>query len=87
MGRKLTTLVTVMGFIAIIGLSGCRGRKLLAPPGPMLQQQANATVHDPFPEEDIAPGDLGARPPSYQRPLPEPVRNRIVADAMPWIGR
>jgi hypothetical protein len=53
----------------------------------MLQQQANAIVHDPFPDSDIGPSDPSARPPSYQQPLPEPVRNRIVPDAMPWLGR
>ncbi|MCM2374406.1 membrane or secreted protein [Aporhodopirellula aestuarii] len=67
--------------------AGCRGRSFLPAAGNMNQQQANAVVHDPFPLDDIAPNDLGARPPNYQNPLPEPVRNRISADAMPWLGR
>lgn len=53
----------------------------------MDRQQATAVVHDPYPLDDIAPTDQGARPPSFQRPLPEPVRNRIFPDAMPWLGR
>jgi len=67
--------------------AGCRGRSLLRPAGSMNQQQANAVIHDPFPLDDIAPKDLGSRPPGYQNPLPGPVRNRLSADAMPWLGR
>jgi hypothetical protein len=70
-----------------ISSAGCRGRSLFPPAGTMNQQQANAIIHDPFPLDDIAPKDLGARPPNYQNPLPAPVRNRIGADAMPWLGR
>jgi hypothetical protein len=72
---------------AVVCLAGCRGRRLLEPPGPILQQQANAIVHDPFPQNDIAPYEAASRPPAYQQPLPEPVRNRLVPDAMPWLGR
>ncbi len=78
-----------VAIVITVGLSaaGCRGRGLLPPAGTMGQQQAGAVVHDPYPQEDIAPSDLGARPPSYQRPLAEPVRNRLVPDLMPWLGR
>ncbi|MGB0595539.1 MAG: membrane or secreted protein [Rubripirellula sp.] len=68
-------------------LAGCSSRPLCAPKGTMNQQQASAIVHDPFPQSDIGPSDASARPPSYQQPLPEAERNRIVADAMPWLGR
>jgi len=67
--------------------TGCRGRSLFPAVGSINQQQANAIVHDPYPLDDIAPTDLGARPPSYQQPVPEPVRNRLIPDAMPWLGR
>ncbi len=77
----------VASVFGVLALGGCRAGGFLPPAGPMAGQQANAVIHDPFPQEDIAPGDLGARPPSYQTPLPEPVRNRIVPDAMPWLGR
>ncbi|MBL6723676.1 MAG: membrane or secreted protein [Rubripirellula sp.] len=68
-------------------ITGCRGTQLLPPAGPMNQQQADAVVHDPFPQNDIGPYDAASRPPSYQQPLPEAVRNRIVPDQMPWLGR
>lgn len=67
--------------------TGCRGRSCLPAAGTINQQQANAIIHDPYPLDDIAPTDLGARPPNYQNPVPEPVRNRLVPDAMPWLGR
>jgi hypothetical protein len=73
--------------VTVAGLAGCRGHGLLPPAGPLNQQQANAIVHDPYPENDIAPYEAASRPPDYQRPLPEPVRNRLVPDAMPWLGR
>jgi len=75
-----------VGMLVLISM-GCCGHNFFGPQGPLNRQQAAAVVHDPFPQGDIAPSDLGARPPSYQTPLPEPVRNRIVADAMPWLGR
>ena len=59
----------------------------LPPAGTMDQQQASAVIHDPFPQNDIAPFEAGARPPSYQQPLPEPVRNRIVPDSFPWLAQ
>ncbi|TWU31511.1 membrane or secreted protein [Novipirellula artificiosorum] len=68
-------------------LAGCRGQGLFPPAGTMNQQQANAIVHDPYCQNDIAPFEAASRPPSYQEPLPEPVRNRLIPDAMPWLGR
>ena len=83
----LITTLFVASAVVCIGLTGCRGHCLLPPAGPLWLQQARAVIHDPFPQTDIAPGDHGIRPPSYQNPIPEPVRNRIVPDAMPWLGR
>lgn len=77
----------VASALVVTSLGGCRGHNFFAPPGPLNQQQANAVVHDPFPQNDIAPFEAASRPPSYQQPLPEPVRNRIVPDHMPWLGR
>jgi len=86
--RRLLT-ASLMSCVAIIALysTGCRNNPFFAPPGPLNQQQASAVIHDPYPARDIAPYDLGSRPPGYEQPLPEPVRNRIVKDSMPWLGR
>lgn len=80
-------IFAVLAILSAVSLAGCRGQGYFAPPGPMAYQQANAVVHDPYPLDDIGPSDLGARPPSYQRSLPEPVRNRLIPDAMPQLGR
>ncbi len=66
---------------------GCRNGQFLSAPGPLNYQQARAVVHDPYPARDIAPYDAASRPPGYEQPLPEPVRNRMVKDSMPWLGR
>ena len=66
--------------------TGCRHAPWMAPPGPIQHQQNRAVVHDPYPQNDIAPAEAAARPRDYEKPLPLPVRNRIVPDALPWLG-
>ena len=74
-------------FLTVICITGCRANRFFSAPGPMNRQQASAVVHDPFPQNDIAPYEAASRPPGYQEPLPLPVRNRLVPDAMPWLNR
>jgi hypothetical protein len=77
-----------LGLALLASSTGCRGgNPFFPPPGPLNNQQASAVIHDPYPDRDIAPYDAGSRPPGYENPLPEPVRNRIVKDSMPWLGR
>jgi len=83
--QSLATLTLALA--ALSSMVGCRGNNPFGPPGSLEQQQASAVIHDPYPQNDIGPYEAGARPPSYQNPLPEPVRNRIVTDSMPWLGR
>ena len=52
----------------------------------MNYQQANAVVHDPFPQADIGPDDKTMRPPDYQNPLPLPVRNQMKNQVAPWLA-
>lgn len=88
MPRSVFTLSFSLALsLTAITLAGCRGHGFFAPKGPMYQQQANAVVHDPFPQNDIAPYEAASRPPEYQTPLPEAVRTQIVPDAMRWSGR
>jgi len=57
--------------------AGCGGhRPLTRPPGPILWQQQNASLHDPYADNDLGPAVVGGRPPDFQRPRSEPVRNR-----------
>jgi hypothetical protein len=73
--------------LLLVASAGCRNHGFFAPKGPMNQQQAAAVVHDPFPQNDIGPYEAASRPPSYQQPLPEAVRTRLIPDAMPQLGR
>ena len=65
---------------------GCRNGGL-RPTGPMLQQQSQAIINDPFPQNDIAPFEAASRPPGYLQPRPEAVRNRIYRDSTFGFGR
>lgn len=88
MSRNLQPrLLSVALVLTVISLAGCRSNRFFSPPGSMNRQQAHAVVHDPYPQNDIAPYEAASRPPSYQQPLPLPVRNRLVPDAMPWLNR
>lgn len=74
--------------ISVVAFSGCQalyGRNLISPPGSVLYQQANATIHDPYPQGDIGHNDGSMRPPDYQVPMPPAVRNRMKADITPWL--
>ena len=72
----------------VLVVSGCQAlvqRGCIAPPGPMNYQQANAVVHDPFPQADIGPDDQSMRPPDYANPVPLPVRNQMKTQVAPWL--
>ena len=80
-------LICLAGF-SLAATAGCQAlvqRGWIAPPGPMNYQQANAVVHDPFPQADIGPDDKSMRPPDYQNPLPLPVRNQTTTQLAPWL--
>lgn len=83
----VSAVTSLLVVVALASLGGCRGRGLLPPAGTMNEQQSRAVIHDPYPQGDVGPSDLGARPPGYEQPLPQPVRNRMIPDAMPWLGR
>lgn len=84
-GNRIALIVLVASLGCFTGCQNWVNRGLIAPPGPMNYQQANAVIHDPFPQSDIGVPDLAARPPGYENPLSLPVRNRTVDDMMPWL--
>ena len=84
--HSATALIASPFFIAFSGCYALSQNGWVAPPGPMNYQQANAIVHDPFPQGDIGPEDLASRPPDYQNPLPLPVRNQMKTEIAPWLG-
>jgi hypothetical protein len=57
----------------------------LMQPGSQQHQQFKATLHDPYADNDAGPRVDGGRPPDFERPLPEPVRNRWLRDS--WWSR
>ena len=79
-------LVCVPFLVAAGGCQSLVNKGWVAPPGPMNYQQANAVVHDPFPQGDIGPDDNSMRPPDYQNPLPLPVRNQMKNQVTPWLA-
>lgn len=84
--RSSFTLAAMTACLTIA--TGCQSlvqHGWIAPPGPMNYQQANAVVHDPFPQADIGPDDKSMRPPDYQNPLPLPVRNQMKSQVAPWL--
>ena len=64
--------------IAVLTLSllGCGHLQWprLRGPGPAHYQQYQATVYDPYPENDIGPPVVGGRPRGYQNPYPQTER-------------
>jgi hypothetical protein len=76
-----TTLISILT-TCIVGCTAEAQRHIrfpdLAHPGPTALQRAEAIQHDPYPLNDIAPEIVGGRPLSYQQPLNEVERARLV---------
>ena len=51
----------------------------------MQQQQFDASLHDPYADNDLGPEVVGSRPREFREPLAEPVRNRWLRDS--WWSR
>ena len=76
----------VLIFVAGAASSGCGlYRPALGEPRTTQQQQYSAVLHDPYADQDLGPAVVGGRPREFQRPLAEPVRQRMFADS--WWGR
>lgn len=67
----------------LLCLTGCAGTNVFAP-GSTRQQQLNATVHDPYADNDLGPTVEGGRPRDFRKPWAEPVRTRLLRDS--WWG-
>ena len=65
-------------FLRIFGLQWPN----LQHPGTLDQQRTNAALHDPFPDPYAGPPNDSSRPREFTKPLPEPVRNKLVKDSM-----
>jgi hypothetical protein len=77
-----TVAAALLLVVASLLSTGCQSlaRPNWFSPGPAPYQQSRAQRFDPYPENEPGPEVVGARPRSYQHPLPEPSRARWV----PW---
>lgn len=57
--------------LLLVTSGGCYLTPDFGPPGTIARQRARAVVHDPFPNNDIAPPIVGGRPLGFDRPLAE----------------
>lgn len=68
--------------MSVVGCSAEAQRYIRFPdlthPGPAALQRAEAIQHDPYPLNDVAPEIVGGRPLSYQQPLNEVERAKLV---------
>ena len=80
MKRSLTLIC--LGALSLSFFAGCPGLRPrpLQPPGPIPYQQFNATVHDPYVDQDAGPEVVGGRPRDFMEPRAEPVRSRTFRD-------
>lgn len=76
----VATKLAISGLIlaVVVGTSsGCYlARKSFGQPGPIEAQRSRAVLHDPFPNNDVAPAIVGGRPLGFDRPLPEAKNNQ-----------
>ncbi len=82
-------LAFLVGLVIACGTSGCQstGYPQLQPPGSVQMQQRRAEFFDPFPEVESGPEIVGARPPGYAHPTPEPTRSRSFSSWLRGYGR
>ena len=74
--RNACRLTAVLVLAA--GLLGCRsGQSLLSPPGKIEKQRFNATVFDPYTDNELGPEVVGGRPRDFQKPHSDPDRSRL----------
>jgi hypothetical protein len=66
--------------VAGLTMTGCY-RPNFRHPGNTPYQSHQATLHDPYPDDDLGPEVVGGRPREFQKPLAEPVRNRWLRDS------
>jgi hypothetical protein len=69
----------------VLAAMGCRSGATLSRPGTLQYQQYNATLHDPYADNDAGPEIEGGRPRDFEKPLAEPVRSRWLRDS--WWSR
>ena len=82
--RYSLAIIAAIGFVSV----GCRGYRtpFNTSPGTTQQQRFEAVAHDPYPENDLGPAVVGGRPRDYQKPIAEPVRDKMYSEKRSWFS-
>ena len=71
------TFLLLCALLVVATMPGCsHSRPRVWPAGPIHQQQQNASLHDPYFDNDLGPEVVGGRPREFEKPLSEPVRRQ-----------
>ena len=80
--RNYSTLILLC--LVCLCSTGCpawRWRYPWHPVGTIYEQGNRATIHDPFPDNDLGANVEGIRPREFSTPLDLPVRDRLYPDS------
>lgn len=74
--------------LALLTCCGCRGYRtpFNTSAGTFQQQRFEAVAHDPYPQDDLGPEVVGGRPRDYQKPVAEPVRDKMYREKRYWFS-
>jgi hypothetical protein len=78
---KYWSLLLATGLMAV--MAGCVAPPQVFHPGSAKQQQATASRFDPYPENDLGPAVVGARPRDFAYPQAEVLRVQPRRDEVP----
>ena len=78
---RLPKCLAILLLILPVGCATNRPYGLFTP-GTVEQKRQRATVHDPYPDQNLGPEVVGGRPRDFQEPLPEAVKNRLYVDSV-----
>lgn len=85
---KASFMRYLVAFITLVMLTSIGCQRMRTPfntrPGNIRQQRFEAVAHDPYPQDDLGPTTHGARPRDYQKPVAEPVRDKMYAEKRYW---
>ena len=74
-------LMVVLVCVTSTGCPSWRWRYPWHPVGTIYEQGNRATIHDPFPDNDLGANVEGIRPREFSAPLDLPVRDRLYSDS------
>lgn len=76
-----------LGLLMVVGTLGCAGGQRMPDifhPGTTSAQQNKSVRFDPYPQPNMGPTMVGARPRDYEKPIPETDRARWQQSVAPY---